>query len=279
MTWLKFKILFCIFCLGLAALICKTETVYITNPSRSDGFGAQYQTIIFTAFYAEQKQYQFVYTPFQNMEHNYDNDAAFLTKKELLINLSNYVPLASNYKRVTRLDSYEYIKFAEKNMQLLAQSKALKEIKQRFRANKPVNYFNNDKLNIAVHIRRPNPHDSRLAGADITDQTFLKIINQLKNKYKTEKYLIHIYSQGSAADFKIFVDPNTVLHLNESIEDTFTALALADVLVMSPSSFSYSAALISNGKVYYLPFWHTPLPHWQVVTRGSLASLSTQQDL
>ena len=162
------------------------------------------------------------------------------------------------------------IKFTEKNIKLLSGSKALQEIRHMFRANKPVNYFNNGNFNIAVHIRRPNAHDCRLAGADIPDQVFLKIITQLKYKYKNKKYLIHIYSQGSEDEFKLFAGPNIVLHLNEPIEDTFTALALSEVLVMSPSSFSYTAALISTGEVYYLPFWHAPLPNWHIVDVGAI---------
>ena len=53
-----------------------------------------------------------------------------------------------------------------------------------------------------------------------------------------------------------------ILHLNESVEDTFTAMVLADILVTSRSSFSYTAAILSEGIVYYMPFWHPPLPGW-----------------
>lgn len=33
---------------------------------------------------------------------------------------------------------------------------------------------------------------------------------------------------------------------------------LADILIISPSSLSYVAALISDGEIYYKPFWHKP---------------------
>ena len=52
--------------------------------------------------------------------------------------------------------------------------------------------------------------------------------------------------------------------INESIEDTFTSLVLADVLVISKSSYSYIAGILSEGIVYYQPFWHSPLPNWKV---------------
>ena len=53
----------------------------ITNPERTDGFGAQFQTIIASAIYAELNNIPYIYTPFKMMEHNYDNDPEFLPKK------------------------------------------------------------------------------------------------------------------------------------------------------------------------------------------------------
>ena len=49
---------------------------------------------------------------------------------------------------------------------------------------------------------------------------------------------------------------------------TALALATADVLVMSRSSFSYLAALVHDedrGGVVYHPFWHVPRADWHVV--------------
>ena len=34
---------------------------------------------------------------------------------------------------------------------------------------------------------------------------------------------------------------------------------------MAPSSFSYSAALLSDGIIYYTKSYHTPLPGWTMV--------------
>lgn len=237
----------------------------ITNPFRIDGFGAQFQTIIYTAIYAELNNMKFLYTPFIAMEHNYDNDQLFLDKKEELINLINNVATSANHENVISLSRADYIKYFEDNIQQCCNTKALQTIKELFRANKPNNYFNNNKINIAMHVRRPNQHDSRLEGADVPTKQFLQVLASLKQEYKDQEYLVHIYSQGVPKDFKDFVGPNVVLHLNESVEDTFTGMVLADVLVTSPSSFSYTAGLISNGKVYYMPFWHPPLPGWKVI--------------
>ena len=78
--------------------------------------------------------------------------------------------------------------------------------------------------------------------------------------------MFHIQSQGKSENFKQYVAPDVILHLNESVEDSFIPMVLADVLVTSPSSFGYAAALISEGTVYYMPYWHPPLPGWKLVT-------------
>jgi len=55
-----------------------------------------------------------------------------------------------------------------------------------------------------------------------------------------------------------------VFHLNENLFDTFTGLVAAEILVTSRSSFSYSAAILSDGEIYYQPFWHPPGEKWIV---------------
>ena len=69
----------------------RRKLMSITNPSRDDGFGAQYQNVLFTALYCEITNNQFVYTPFKQMEHNYDDAPHFLQEKEKFINLKESV--------------------------------------------------------------------------------------------------------------------------------------------------------------------------------------------
>ena len=109
---------------------------------------------------------------------------------------------------------------------------------------------------------RPNPHDDREDGTNTSDAVYQKIIDTLKEKYPG--YKIVVYSQrdknGQPQTFVNNVDEHV---LDGSMEDTFRAMALADVLVTSRSSFSYSAGLLNrDGQVYYIPFWHSPLPDW-----------------
>lgn len=234
---------------------------YITNPHQSDGFGSQFQSIIAAVVYAELNNKEFVYTPFSRMEHNYQNDPYFLAKKEQCINFIGNVEL--NKEIYNANEHIKYKAFFDTNIKICANSTALQKIKQIFRANKNrTDYFNNKNLNIAIHIRRHNIHDNRIDGTNTPNQLFLDIINQLRILYITENPLFHIYSQGNTEQFKLYEACDIVMHLNESIEDTFIPLVFADILVTSASSFSYTAALLSDGIVYYIPFWHKPLPHW-----------------
>jgi len=232
----------------------------ITNPPQSDGFGSQFQVIIASVIYAELNNKKFVYTPFQRMEHNYTHDNDFIAKKEHLINFIGNFELNKNHT------NHSYINYKlhfDANVVAYANSLSLKKIKQIFRANKNINrYFNNDNLNIVVHIRRPNSHDNRIEGTDTSDTIFLNIINKLRIMYASKNPLFHIHSQGKIEGFTQFKAPDVVLHLNKSTEESFTAMVLADVLVTGTSSFSYTAGLLSEGIVYYVPFWHAALPSW-----------------
>lgn len=241
-------------------------TRIITNPKRSDGFGGQLQTIIASVIYAELHNVKYIYTPFRAMAHNYHNDDKFLAKKEWLINFINHFEINTNYNLQHQISPQAYIGFFEHNLSRCAHSKSLKIIKRIFRSNKNLkDYYNPEYFNIAIHIRRPNSHDNRTEGTDTPDEIFIKALNKLSTIYASNNPLFHVYSQGNEENFKIFESDNIIFHLNESIEETFTSMVFADVLVIGASSFSYSAGLLSDGIVYYIPFWHPPLPHWKSI--------------
>lgn len=241
--------------------------VIVTNPARNDGFGGQFQTIIYSVIFAELCDMKFLYSPFRDMEHNYDNDPEFIQKKETLINFIGNFAINDDIQTQSAISAESYVRFFENNLEPCVSSAALKRIKEIFRANKNIeDYFNPNEFNIAIHVRRPNPHDNRIQGTDTPDATFTGIIDSLREIYASKHPKFHIYSQGNINKFKdSFTADDIVLHLDESLEQTFTSLVLADVLVTSPSSLSYTAGLISNGAVYYIRFWHPPLPNWNII--------------
>src|SRR5437879_2124611 len=108
----------------------------VTNPLRSDGFGGQYQTIIYSIIYAELTGNVFAYSPFRAMEHNYDNDPDFIKKKEWLINLIGYFPLNQKIRLQEKITPREYVSFFESHLLEASNSNSLRKIKKLFRKNK-----------------------------------------------------------------------------------------------------------------------------------------------
>jgi hypothetical protein len=236
----------------------------VTNCTRNDGFGAQYQSIIFAILHAEMYGYNFYYTPFSSIAHNYDKDSDFLIKKENFINLTSEFPTVSQLSSDTvvrqlcgREDCWNRV---ESNLTQCLNSYAFQKIKKAFHSGKtPIH--NKDFLNIALHIRKPNIEDNRPCSND--DNYFLKMIDYIRKNYSGNK-IFHIYSQGEKKNFSIFENEDVIFHLNECMESTFYSMVTADILVMSKSSFSYAAAMLNENIVYYLPFWHKRSLDWKI---------------
>jgi len=227
---------------------------YITITDRDDGFGAQLQHILYGIMYAEQNNYEYIHKPISAMEHNYDNNPQFISKIE------DFLGLQGNYKSIHDVHQYDIITFwplynfitADFN-KYLENSQAIQTYKSFFFLHKknPFTSIQKCEMNIAVHIRRPNICDNRIEGADTPDSYYLNLMQKIRDEYSGSK-IFHIYSQGPIENFSAFCHTDdVVLHLNEDLCDTFLGLVYADILVMSKSAFSYSAAILSDGIVYF----------------------------
>ena len=245
---------------------------YITIVERPDGFGAQFQTIIYAILIADNDNNEYIHIPIKSMQHNYDNDPHFLSKIEEIMNVyTNYkcIDDVESKSDIQTLGLYEAINKFEANINFYLESNSLKNLKAHFWENKSREFFKNNKFNVAVHIRRPNVHDVRIEGADEALEYYFNIINTIRNKCAAaeKEVLFHIYSQNEISDYADIVDNNITdiqFHLNENIYDTFIGMVAAEALVTSASSLSYTAALLSDGEIYYKPFWHCPKNTWIV---------------
>lgn len=247
----------------------------ITITDRDDGFGAQFQHIIFGIIYAEMNKKTYIHKPISKMAHNYDNDPNFVTEIEEFINIKNHYKTTIQEPNIQVVDFWTLYNFitADENLQpstirfnhCLQQTNALEKIKTIFWENKSNPYDNMpNTINVAVHVRRPNHQDDRIEGADTPDEYYLNLMNNIRNEYKSQttqqKTLqFHIFSQNTIDKTKYNADDIT-LHIDEDIKSTFISLVAADILIASKSALSYCAALLSNGKVYFLPFISTLNP-------------------
>lgn len=240
--------------------------MYITNIERPDGFGAQFQGILWAILYAECNGHTFVYSDIKEMAHNYDNQPNFVQELEDFMGIKKHYPSLSTIgdAPIQRYRSDEYYKEIEKNIAYYHATPAFQKIKQAFYDGKQ-NPFSPEFSHVAVHVRRSNAHDDRLTGVTTPNQYYLMCMNVVRQSPHPKPLKFHIYSQGEEKNFSDFIAPDVEIHLNGSIQETFLGMVFADVLITSGSSFSYVAGLLTNGNVIYKNFWHPPLPSWHTV--------------
>lgn len=261
-----------------------------TNELRpQNGFGAQFQTIIYAILMTELVyKGEYIYTT-PLLEEIYGEDES--RKLEEVMNIKN------SYKCIDKLQSENIItinfaesrQYVENNLDMCLTSKSMENIKNLFNPNKDLNIFDKNYTNISVHIRRPSIHNnidipSHFCGINeykpedknkinmefneriSNDDYFLKIINTIRDENKDSKLKFHICSEGTVEQFINFMNDDIVLHLNETLEFTYNLMISADILVISKSSFSYPAALLSDGKIYYpSSFWCNPSNKWIII--------------
>ena len=135
-------------------------------------------------------------------------------------------------------------------------------------ATNPVKYTHH----LAAHIRRPNCDDTRPnGGEEYTNEYYIRSLITIREKYlkadPNTRIQFHIYSQGSESKFNDLcthdvIGEDVMLHLTDTNEDTYIGMTIADILVTSASSYSYSAAFLCDGDIYYTDFWHKPCSWW-----------------
>jgi hypothetical protein len=125
------------------------------------------------------------------------------------------------------------------------------------------------KVNISVHIRRrnavdmsnPKVHDTNSAGYrqryyDL--EYFLDLCKFIEDALGKDRAIFHIFSQGNETDYHAFnFLRNVRYHIDRDLMETVHNLIIGDILVISPSSLSFQAALISKAVIFApYPFWH-----------------------
>ena len=243
--------------------------MYCTSEPREDGFGGQFQNILWDILYSENNNLQYVFIQPKVVEHNYSNNPIFI---DTLVDYMNVKPTygIDNFNKESQISIHvnnrgHLYHEIEKNIDRYHSGKVFEKFQSLFFSNKQSPYDIN-KFNVAIHIRRQNQCDmGDIERSSTTDLYHLKIINRIRLDFKEKNPLFHIYSQGDKAAFNMYEADDTILHLNEDLLNTFNGMVFADILTTTTSSFSYVAALLSKGIIYYQPFWHKPLNKWIVL--------------
>jgi hypothetical protein len=264
---------------------------YITCSGKQDGAGAQALAIMSTMLFAEANKITYVHTPFSKIQHNYENDIEWEKKWEEFFNLGlDEVKLSDLGPRITR-----EIFLNEEPFRIKKQTNTLHIIRHCHEyADLDPNGYNSlksrlvgkyygspkqgyelfydpKKLNIAVHIRRGDVDGNNQFRDKFTENSYiLRVLSDILEITTLHGLdpAICVYSEGFEEDFKELEKLRPKFHLDTSPFTTFHNLVEADILLMSKSTFSYCAALLSDGIVFYEFFRHRPQSSWIKVKEG-----------
>lgn len=252
--------------------------MFVCTKEQKDGFGSQFQNIIAAIVYASLNNIEYVHRPLKIMDHNYDNDKDYIPALNKTMNIDKKFRRIDNVNINNSHKEKKFKKYFDRNFEKCLNSDALKELKKIYMDNKlEKNFFLPiDKFNISIHIRNLNKHDSKKCyasrfnrlGVKEQNQNAITLMLKLIKKYNDKDIMFHIFSQGFISEFDIFEEVNKqtkmniTLHLDKQVELTFHQMVLSDVLVITKSSISYTAALLTEGEVYYKPFWHSAGKKW-----------------
>lgn len=130
---------------------------------------------------------------------------------------------------------------------------------------------------IVVHVRRGDIDPCISQDRYLPNSHFLKLIDrysslmqQLDNETATAVAApaahVTIYSESESYEpFDVFVQKGYTVKLDSDLTECYQHMMVADVLILSRSSFSYVPAILNAGIVVYTPFRHGPLSDWHVV--------------
>ena len=140
----------------------------------------------------------------------------------------------------------------------------LNELGKNIKLDNSLKYFNKDKQNIAIHIRKYTQTDCDLnPRRELFDKSkenyYIDLINQLNNNNNE----FHIFSQGKEENFNFLKKDNVVLHIEEHPLTSLYHMINTDVLVTANSSLSYVAHLLGNHKQCFVrdTFFHRWKPN------------------
>jgi len=241
---------------------------FVCVEEQTDGYGSQFQNYISAMVYAELNKCEYVHFPIHQMEHNYDNEPGFVQRINEHMNIDKKYRLITDIKEgeIRHKPKGTFKQYFDQNFEKCYNSKTMEEIRVKYMENKPPTetILEKDVVHISVHIRRPNSHDCR--GSPSYDKQYIELIKKLNAKCLSQKikHHFHIMSQGTPEGFKHFTDlcENMTLHLNEAPEVALHRMVISNVLMTNASSYSYVAALLSRGLIYFKTFWHTGSKNW-----------------
>ncbi len=242
---------------------------------RTDGFGAQLQERVTCLVKSRVTPgLSYVHTPMRSLDHL--RSASW----RVFNDLEDFVNLGEGELRPEDVpaDQIEILEgcagFVNANIGLLELFTGELFLKQQSNKECPqqcIQHFHLDsgnprKLNVHVHVRRGDvQRDNKDKWLDMSHH--LKIVHKVSEAAKLVDMSaeFHVHSQGNTSEFTQLAEKyGATLHIDMEMMASWKAMTEADVLIMSRSSFSYTAALYNQaGIIIYSNMRPSePLPSW-----------------
>jgi hypothetical protein len=250
---------------------------YITNVDGGDGFGSQFLSRISGMAYANHHKLNYVHYPIKTLVLEDNPSQSRTDELDVSNKLLNDIMLNLEIKNVDELNSsdtidahcrVDFYREIISNPSQYFNEEWISNLQNSY-IEKPPSYYQNEKLNIAIHIRRGNDISINDSLRYVSSDLYNDIITKLLEKY--EDSIIHIFSWN---DPQINVNSNRIVYHTTSdggkefIND-FNALVHADILLVGSSTFSISAGFFNKNIVLYnkkisridinpfIPIWET----------------------
>lgn len=258
------------------------SNIFISTSSdglKREGIGAVVQYQIICYILSKIHDTQFYFTGFKNLHHyqyfdttqekwdqeiteffnfktspvlthdiiHINNDHSFLknlnAKETIILNLEGLYLMRTLHKIINEPKTREILLELKNNLKLKQEQK----------------YFESDKKNIAIHIRKFTQTDNctstnREYFTEARKDIYLNHIKRLDDK----NHVFHIYSQGTEEEFKFLKKENVILHIEENPLISLYHMINADFFIAANSSFSYIAHLLGTHEKCFgrSNFWH-----------------------
>ena len=243
---------------------------YVTITGNKDGFGAQLQAKMSAlAYCAKNKNYIYLHTPFKMMAHNYNKNPNFRKKLENFAGMGLDEYQAHDFPNIMIEQKLFFPEVHWNSNPSIYYDEIIDILRKKYyHTKKPtIKYYKKNVYNCAIHIRRGNVDKNRI-NRYTNNNTYINLIKKIQKQY--DNITFHIFSEGDIKDFSDIrkYNEDILFHLNIDIFTTFHSLVTTDILVLSKSSFSYTAGILSNGLVIcnnMLLWWHKPLSNWIVI--------------
>jgi hypothetical protein len=234
-----------------------------------EGACSQALMIISAIIFARATGLTYVHTPFSTIAHADRPVTEWTAAWEELFNLgfseetiqgnkSELVDYSKDYPSIRVCFGWDVFEVTEPSQFLRA---FIPDLRKKYYLNKSPRA--NTVLMVAVHMRRGDVgvgHEVFTSTAAI-ERTIVAVKSVLDTLGITHR--IYLYSQGLESDFAELKAFGVQMFLNVDAIWTIQEMIEADLLIMAKGSFSYAAALISDGiKICEPHEYYTPLEPW-----------------